>query len=185
MKKKATLCLALSLALLLFAAGCSRDDDKTTGTNNDAAPNAPSDSTDENTGSDSDAAQPGEGSETAKDNMSTLRGLIGKADDELIKAFGEGEAVVEDALTTGRRYTMNLLGEDMPVHVALDKDGKVVSANAELPDSDEDRWNKALTDAFGDPETVDDRPQWIKDGMIYSIQKANDKLALMITGQSA
>lgn len=114
-----------------------------------------------------------------------MRGLIGKADDELIKAFGEGEAVVEDALTTGRRYTMNLLGEDMPVHVALDKDGKVVSANAELPDSDEDRWNKALTDAFGDPETVDDRPQWIKDGMIYSIQKANDKLALMITGQSA
>ena len=51
--------------------------------------------------------QPGEGNETASDNMTTLRGLIGRADDELVKAFGEGEAVVEDALTTGRRYTMN------------------------------------------------------------------------------
>ena len=79
---------------------------------------------------------------------------------------------------------MNILGEDMPVHVALDENGNVVSANAELPDDDEDRWNKTLTETFGAPETVDDRPQWVKDGTIYSIQKANDKLGLMITGQT-
>ena len=79
---------------------------------------------------------------------------------------------------------MNILGEDMPVHVALDENGNVVSANAELPDDDEDRWNKTLTETFGAPETVDDRPQSVKDGTIYSIQKANDKLGLMITGQT-
>ena len=189
MKKKAILCLALSLTLLLFAAGCSRDDDNTTGTNdNNTNNNNTSDNVDNNTGNNADntgnTTQPGEGNETASDNMSTLRGLIGRADDELVKAFGEGEAVVEDALTTGRRYTMNILGEDMPVHVALDENGNVVSANAELPDDDEDRWNKTLTETFGDPETVDDRPQWVKDGTIYSIQKANDKLGLMITGQT-
>lgn len=188
MKKKAILCLVLSLALLLFAAGCSREDDKTTGTNDNTNNNNTSDNTNNNTGNDTNTpgdTMPGEGGETAQDNMTTLRGLIGRADDELVKAFGEGEAVVEDALTTGRRYTMNILGKDMPVHVALDENGNVVSANAELPDTDEERWNKALTDTFGDPETVDDRPRWVKDGTIYSIEKANDKLALMIAGKTA
>ena len=189
MKKKTTLCLALSFVLLLLlAGGCNRTDNKEPNTDGNGTPgnNVPGNG-DNNTPDGTDA--PGGNGSTAEDHMGTLRGLIGKADDELVKAFGEGEAVVENAITTGRRYTMNILGEEMPVHVALDEQGNIVSADAELPDVDEERWNKALTDEFGDPQTpegadaADNRPQWIKDGTIYAIEKANDKLALRIMGE--
>lgn len=189
MKKKTTLCLALSVVLLLlFAGGCNRTDNKEPNTGGNGTPgNNETENGNNNTPGDTNT--PGGNGSTAEDHMGTLRGLIGKADDELVKAFGEGEAVVENAITTGRRYTMNILGEEMPVHVALDEQGNIVSADAELPDVDEERWNKALTDEFGEPKTpegadaADSRPQWIKDGTIYAIEKANDKLALRIMGE--
>ena len=48
------------------------------------------------------------------------------------------------------------------------------------------RWNQALTDEFGDP-TPDstDVPRWVKDGTVYSLEKANGQLALRITGDKA
>lgn len=188
MKKKAWLCLALSLSLLLvFAGGCDRDDannptpDNNTPGNNDT--NNPGNGTD-NTGNNTNT--PNEngttGDTTASDHMTTLRGLFGKTEEELVKAFGEGTVRREGETVTGREYTMNILGEDMPVYVAFDKDGNVASADASLPDADEERWNKALTDEYGDAVMDDnDKPQWIKDGTIYAIENENDKLILRLT----
>ena len=167
MRKKTTLCLVLSLALLLvFAGGCGRD--KNTDKNNTAGSgNTGSGSMNPNSGVTQPPADenntagdvtPDGSAPTVPDNgglvnsaMTTLGGLFGKAEDALIGAFGEGEAVIEGDRTTGRRYTMNILGEEMPVHVKLDDNGNIISADAELPHSDEQRWNQALTDEFGDP----------------------------------
>ena len=200
MKRKTTLCLVLSIVLvLLLAGGCGRGDHKKPNTSSTPGSSTPGSSTPGNSapGNSTPGDAPGKGDddsqsggETDIDPMTTLRGLIGKAEAELVRAFGEGEAVVENAVTKGRRYTLKLLGEEMPVYVVLDEKGSVLSAEAELPDADEARWSKALTEAFGEPKTADgaagsqdNRPQWVKDGAVYAIQKANDKLALRITGE--
>lgn len=177
MKKKAILCLTLSaVLLLLFAAGCSSEEDK-------KPPADDNGMQDDNTPGDDTTNDKENGGETSDDPMTTLRGLVGKADEDLVKAFGEGEAVMENAVTTGRRYTMNILGEEMPVHVMLDEKGNVLSADAELPDADEERWNREMTDMFGEPGMDNDRPQWVKDGMIYAIEKENDRLLLRMKGE--